>query len=77
MYRPNAVKTSSVVTESLLLVLTAGRFLPCQIEEFGNLSASADGFVGDFFPWIILRRDRICHNEEPRHQGRDALALMS
>ena len=41
MYRPNAVKTSSAVTESLLLVLTAGRFLSRQIEEFGNLSASA------------------------------------
>jgi hypothetical protein len=25
----------------------------------------------------FLRRDRICHNEEPRHQGRDSLALMS
>jgi hypothetical protein len=24
----------------------------------------------------FLRRDRICHNEEPRHQGRDSLALM-
>src|SRR6266699_7163733 len=23
----------------------------------------------------FLRRDRICHNEEPRHHGRDSLAL--
>ena len=38
VYCSNAVKTSSVVTESLLVVLTAGRRLSCQLEEFLQFS---------------------------------------
>jgi hypothetical protein len=40
VYRPNAFKTSSVVRESLLLVLTSGRFLSRQS------SRSLDSVVG-------------------------------